>query len=79
MSKRTTITLDDEVYRKLVEESLKRYKTTKAMSRIANELLKGALKGEARILDLIRSKKIAKTNAKEFEEFRRELSKRLES
>jgi len=79
MAKRTTITLDEEIYRKLVEESLRRYKTTKALSRITNELLKGALRGEARILDLIHSRKIAKTSAKEFERFRREMSKRFES
>jgi len=79
MAKRTTLTLDDDIYRRLVEESLKRYKTTKAMSRIANELLKAGLKGEARILELVRSKKIVKTSAREFEQFRRELSKRFES
>ncbi len=79
MSKRTTIMLNEDVYERLVEESLKRYKTTKAMSKVVNDLLKGALKGEADILSLILSKKVAKTSAKEFEEFRRELSKRLES
>jgi len=71
--------LSKDVYERLVEESLKRYKTTKAMSKVVNDLLKGALKGEADILSLILSKKVAKTSAKEFEEFRRELSKRLES
>jgi len=71
--------LNEDVYERLVEESLKRYKTTKAMSKVVNDLLKGALKGEADILSLILSKKVAKTSAKEFEEFRRELSKRLES
>jgi predicted CopG family antitoxin len=79
MSKRTTITLTEDVYERLVEESLKRYKTTKAMSKVANELLKDALKGEADVLSLIFTRKIAKTSAKEFEESRRELSKRLES
>ena len=79
MSKRTTIMLDEDVYKRLVEESLRRHKTTKAMSRVINELLKGALKNEADILNLIFSEKITKTSAKEFEEFRRELSRRLES
>jgi hypothetical protein len=49
------------------------------MSRVANELLKRALKGETNVLDLAFSEKIAKTNVKEFETFRRELSKRFES
>lgn len=79
MSKRTTILLDDDIYEKLVRESLRRYKTTKAMSKVANELLKRALKGEAKILDLIFSEKLAKTSAREFEAFRREMSKRFES
>ncbi len=79
MSKRTTILLDEDIYEKLVRESLRRYKTTKGMSKVANELLKGALKGEAKILDLIFSEKVAKTSAKEFEAFRRDMSKRFES
>jgi predicted CopG family antitoxin len=79
MSKRTTILLDDDIYEKLVRESLRRYKTTKAMSKVANELLKRALKGEANILDLVFSEKVAKTSAREFEAFRRETSKRFES
>ncbi len=79
MSRRTTILLDDDIYERLVKESLRRYKTTKAMSKVANELLKRALKGEAKVLDLIFSEKLAKTTAREFEPFRRELSKRFES
>lgn len=79
MSRRTTILLDDDIYEKLVNESMRKYRTTKAMSRVANELLKKALKGETNVLELVFSKKLAKTNVKEFETFRRELSKRLES
>ena len=33
MSRRTTIILDDDIYEKLVNESMRRYRTTKAMSR----------------------------------------------
>lgn len=79
MSRRTTILLDDDIYQGLVNESIRRYKTTKAMSKVANELLKKALKREARVLDLILSEKLVKTSAKEFESFRRELSNRFES
>ena len=79
MSRRTTILLDDEIYERLVNESMRRYRTTKAMSKVANELLKRALKGEANILDLVFTEKLAKTSVKEFETFRRELSKRFES
>jgi predicted CopG family antitoxin len=79
MSRRTTILLDDDIYERLVNESMRKYKTTKAMSKVANELLKRALKGETKVLDLIFTEKLAKANQKEFEIFRRELSKRFES
>jgi predicted CopG family antitoxin len=79
MSKRTTILLDDDVYEKLVNESMRKYRTTKAMSKVANELLKRALKGQTKGLELISSKKITKTSNKEFESFRRELSRRFET
>jgi len=79
MSRRTTILLDETVYRRLVQESVRRYGSTKALSKVANELLKKAIRGEADILNLTKSEKIAVTSTKEFEEFRRELSRRLES
>jgi len=79
MSRRTTILLDDDIYERLVSESMRKYRTTKAMSKVANELLKRALKGEANVLNLVFSEKLAKTSAKEFQTFRRELSKRFES
>ncbi|MEM1587844.1 MAG: hypothetical protein QW476_01850 [Candidatus Bathyarchaeia archaeon] len=79
MFKRTTILLEQEIYKKLIEESLRKYGTTKAISRVLNELLKNAFKGEAEVLNLLLCEKVARTTVKEFEEFRRELSKRLES
>jgi hypothetical protein len=79
MFKRTSVLLEESVYEKLVEESLKRYGTVRAISKVLNELLKDALKGEKEIVRLIYSEKVAKTSAKEFEEFRRELSRRLEA
>jgi predicted CopG family antitoxin len=79
MSKRTTILLDEDIYRRLVEESLRKHGTTKAISKVVNELLKKALKNREEILDLLLSKKVAKTSVKEFENFRRELSRRFES
>ena len=79
MPKRTSVLLEESVYEKLVEESLKRYGTVRAISKVLNELLRDALKGEKEIVRLIYSEKVAKTSAKEFEEFRRELSRRLEA
>ncbi len=43
MSRRTTIILDKEVYEKLVAESVRRYGTARAMSKLVNELLRRAL------------------------------------
>lgn len=78
MPKRTTVLMDDDVYERLVSESVKRYGSTKAISKVLNEELRKFAGGEERILGILRSRKIAKTTAKEFEEYRRELSKRLE-
>lgn len=79
MPKRTTVMLDEDIYPMLVEISLRRYGTVKAISKVLNDLLKEALKGREAILRLIYSDKIVKITAKEFEEFREELSKRFES
>ncbi|MEM2847133.1 MAG: hypothetical protein QW330_02695 [Nitrososphaerota archaeon] len=79
MPKRTTILLDEDVYKKIVEESLRRYGTTKALSEVVNQLIRKALRNESELLSLIFSDKIAKTTSKEFEAFRRKLSERLEA
>ena len=42
-------------------------------------MLKRARKGGTKVSDLMLSEKLAKTSAKEFEAFRRTLSKRFES
>lgn len=74
MEKRTTVILEKEVYDALVKESLEEYKTAKAISKVLNEVLKRALMNRAKLSKLIRSKKVASTTAKEFEEFRSGLS-----
>ncbi|MCD6529230.1 hypothetical protein J7L06_02955 [Candidatus Bathyarchaeota archaeon] len=79
MVRRTTILIDDDVYEDLVKESLKRYGTAKAISKVLNDLLRDSLKGRDKLLKLIYSEKIAETTSREFESFRRELSRRLES
>lgn len=78
MTKKTTVLLDDSIYGRLAEESLKKYGTTKVMSRVLNEILRKAMKDKGDIIRLIHLKKIAKTTSEEFEEFRKELSKRFE-
>lgn len=39
--KKTTIILEDEVYRKLVQEALEKYGTTKKLSFLINQKIKG--------------------------------------
>ena len=78
MVKRTTVLLDDDVYERLVEESVRRYGTVRALSRVLNELLRESLSGRRELLRLIYSEKVARVSLEEFEEFRRELSRRLE-
>lgn len=70
--------MDDDIYEKLVEESLKRYGTPRAISKVLNELLREHLSGRAELLRLIYSEKLARTTAREFLEFRRGLSERVE-
>ena len=74
MEKRTTVILEKDVYDALVKESLEEYKTAKSLSKVLNEILKKSLMNKARLSQLIHSKKIAATTAKEFEKFRSELS-----
>jgi len=73
------VILDEAVYEELVKESLRRYGTVKALSKVLNELLLASIKGRRELLKLIYSEKVAETTVKEFEKFRRELSRRLES
>jgi hypothetical protein len=74
MDKRTTVILERGVYDALVKESLEEYKTSKAISKVMNEILKKALRNKRGLMSLIYSKKVANTTAKEFEKFREGLS-----
>ncbi len=78
MPKRTTVILEDDIYERLVKESIRRYGTTRALSKVLNELLRESLSGESELIQLIYSEKLAEVSQEEFEEFRRELSRRLE-
>lgn len=73
MEKRTTVILDKDVYEALVKESVEEYKTTKAMSKVLNEILKKRFKNKSKLTELLHSKKVAATTAREFEEFRGKL------
>ncbi|MGC9010167.1 MAG: hypothetical protein ACP5I7_06100 [Sulfolobales archaeon] len=78
MPKRTTVILDDDIYERLVQESIKRYGNVRSLSRVINDLLRKSLSSEDELIKLIYSEKLVEIDLKEFEEFRRELSKRFE-
>jgi len=76
MPRRTTVILEDEVYEKLVQESIRRYGTARAISKTISELLKERFRSD--LIRLIYSEKIARISQEEFEKFRAQLSRRLE-
>jgi len=78
MPKRTTVILDDDVYEKLVKESIRRYGSVKAISKVLNELLRESFSSRNELIELIYSEKIVSISTEEFEKFRREVSRRLE-
>jgi len=78
MPKRTTIILDDDIYEELVKESARKYGTTKAISKVVNELLRKALTPADELIRLLYSKKYAMISEEEFEKFRKELSRGFE-
>ncbi len=78
MPKRTTLVLDDKVYEKLVRKSISSYGTARNISKVVNELVEGSDK-KSDIRKLIYSEKLARTTAREFEQFRRKLSAKLET
>ena len=75
MMKRTTVLLERDVYDGLVRESLQEYKNAKSISKVMNRILKKALSSEGRLTKLLHSKKVAYVSQKDFEKFRRDLSR----
>ena len=82
MPKQVVLTLDDDVYEALVKRALSRYGSENAVSKIVNEELRASLimavKKKALLEQILSEEKPVKIDVKEFHEFRRELSKRLE-
>jgi len=78
MPKRTTVMLDDDVYEMLVRESIRRYGTTRALSKVLNELLRERANSMRELVQLIYSEKLVWIDQIEIEKLRRELSKRFE-
>ena len=79
MERRTTVLLEKDVYDALVRESLEEYNSSKALSKVLNKIVKKALTNRGRLSEVLHSKRVARTTAKEFEKFRHELSKSVQS
>jgi hypothetical protein len=79
MPKRTTLVLDDKVYEKLVRKRISRYGTARNISKVVNDLVEGTDERKNDIRKLIYSEKLAKTTTRDFEQFRKRLSAKLET
>ena len=78
MVKRTTILLEEDLYEYLIKESIRKYGSSKKLSQVINELLRKTLYDKEKVIQLLSEERVAHTTAKKFEEFRRELSRRME-
>ncbi len=79
MAKRTTILLDKKIYEELVSESVKKYGDARHISKVINDRLSSGRTSKAKLVKLAKGRKYAEISNREFEEFRSELSKRLDS
>ena len=82
-TRRTTLVLQDRTYAKLIQESLRRFGTPRAVSKVVDTMVEESTATDWRekekgILKLLYSKKVAKVTSKEFERDRAELSRRFE-
>ncbi|MDE1825581.1 MAG: hypothetical protein KGH61_04535 [Candidatus Micrarchaeota archaeon] len=79
MVRRTTVLLEKDVYDALVKESLEEYNSSKAISKVLNRIVKRSLANNNGLRRLLHSRTVVKVANKEFEKFRGELSKAVES
>jgi len=77
LGRRTTIILDEDVYEMLVNESIKRYGTSKAISRVINDIVRKSIGYRRYLRELVLSEPQAFVDEEEFGKFRRELGKRI--
>ncbi|MHB1439271.1 MAG: hypothetical protein ACYCSO_00380 [Cuniculiplasma sp.] len=78
MQKRTTITLDRELYEELVSASVAKYGDTKHISTVLNERLRERKKDHTKLLEMAKRTKTNHLTEKEIEDFRSDLSRRFE-
>jgi len=78
MPRRTTVLLDEDIYEWLIRESIRRYGTSRALSKVLNEVLRRGLSSKNDLIKLIYSEKLVNVEQAELEDFRRKLSRRFE-
>jgi len=85
LARKTTIMLDDDIYIKLVNISIKKYGSARHLSKVINDLLSEVLRRPKskipmdELRELLSGPSLAEVTPEEFEEFRKDLSKRFES
>lgn len=79
MQKRTTITLDRELYEDLVRESVAKFGDTKHISAVVNQRLREKRKDHSKLLEMAKRTKTHHLTETEIEAFRSELSERFEN
>ena len=84
MPRRTTIIIQDDTYANLVQESIRRFGSARAISKVMDAMaietvVSKKKQNEKELVTLLRAKRVAKTTTKEFERERRELSARFEN
>lgn len=79
---KTTINLDTEVYKELVNEAVEKYGTTKTLSKIINEKLRASSAGKKPKYDIVRKTKgiwkLKETGSEYTRRIREEWEKRSE-
>jgi len=78
MPRRTTVILDDDAYEMLVLESIKRYGTPRALSKVLNELLREGLQATSELVQLLYKERFTWVSQESVEQLRRELGRRFE-
>jgi hypothetical protein len=83
MPKRITVIIQDDTYAKLVQESIQRFGSPRAISKVIDALVRenkdAKRHAQKDIVRLLHSKKVAKVSQKELERDRHELSMSFEN
>jgi hypothetical protein len=81
--RKTTLVLEDTTYAKLLQESIRRFGTPRAVSKVVDSMVEESIASDWRkkdhgMLELLYSRKVAKVTSKQFELGRAEISRKFE-